>query len=142
MLDHVNHVSRAYFYQIRWLRCVRSFPSQDAAKMLVHAFILAGSFTATLCFWVRRHVHIICKTQAVINAADRFICSVGRFDNFTPKMMDKLRWLPVRQCIEYQIALLKVSIYTVLGHCILVTAALHLITEAHLRHRLQSFTYI
>ena len=67
------------------------------------------------------------------------VCGLGRFDHITPAMRNDLHWLPVRQRIEYKIALL---VYK----CLRGAAPLYLsdycaaITETNRRHNLRSIS--
>ena len=77
--------------------------------------------------------------QAVLNAAARLVCGLGRVDHITPAMRNDLPWLPVRQRIEYKIALL---VYK----CLHGAAPLYLsdycaaITETNRQHNLRSIS--
>ena len=53
------------------------------------------------------------KLQSVINAAARLINIKKRSDHITPVLRDELHWLPIRQRINYKLALM---IYRCL-HC-------------------------
>ena len=75
MLDYVNNVTRACFYQLRQLCCALRSPSKVPANLLVHAFISCRVDYISLHFSASSHV--IRKMQAVMNAAALIICSVG-----------------------------------------------------------------
>ena len=138
MLYHVNSVTHSCFYHLRQLRTVWRALTHDSAKMLAHAFISSRiGYCNSLLFGVSAHV--LCKMQAVLNAAARLVCGLGRFDHITPAMRDDLHWLPVRQRIEYKIALL---VYK----CLHGAAPFYLsnycaaITETNRRHNLRSIS--
>ncbi len=105
MHEHVPSVARSCFYQLRQLRSIRSTLTRDAALTLVHAFVtarvdycnsvLAGSTEA-----------VIGRLQSVLNAAARLIFVKKRRDHITPVLRDELHWLPIRQRIDYKIALM------------------------------------
>lgn len=105
MHGHVSSVARSCFYQLRQLRSIRSTLTRDAALTLVHAFVtarvdycnsvLAGSTEA-----------VIGRLQKVLNAAARLISVKKRRDHITPVLRDELHWLPIRQRIDYKIALM------------------------------------
>ena len=138
MLYYVNSVTRNCFYHLRQLRTVRRALTHDSAKMLAHAFISSRvDYCNSLLFGASAHV--LCKMQAVLNAAARLVCGLGRFDHITPAMRDDFHWLPVSQRIEYKIALL---VYK----CLHGASPLYLsdycaaITENNRRHNLRSIS--
>ena len=138
MLYHVNSVTRSCFYHLRQLRTVRRALTNDSAKMLAHAFVSSRvDYCNSLLFGASAHV--LRKMQAVLHAAARLVCGLGRFDHITPAMRNDLHWLPVRQRIEYKIALL---VYKRLHGA----APLYLsdycaaITETNRRHNLRSIS--
>ena len=104
MTDHVNHVTRTCFYQLRQLRFIRESLTDDAAKMLVHAFVSSrADFCNSLLFGAPTHV--LRKLQSVLNASARLITGGRRCDHIMPVLRD-LHWLPVAQRIDYKLALL------------------------------------
>ena len=44
------------------------------------------------------------RLQSVLNAAARVISNKRKFDHITPVLRDQLHWLPIRQRIEFKIA--------------------------------------
>ena len=139
MLDHVNNVIRACFYQLHQLHCVHCFLSKDAAKLLVHAFISSRiDYCNSLLYGASSHV--IRKMQAVMNSAARLICSVGRFNHITSVIRDEVYWLPVQQRIKYTIALLVYKCLRGTGLSYLSDCYTAL-TEANLCHRQRSVTH-
>ena len=102
MTNHVNSVTRTCFYQLRFVR--RSL-SRESAELLVHAFISSRvDYCNSLLYGASGHV--IRKLQAILNTAARLITGAQRFDHITPALRDDLHWLPVRQRVQYKIALL------------------------------------
>jgi hypothetical protein len=138
MAEHVNNVTRACFYQLRQLRFIRHSLSDDAARMLVHAFIASKvDYCNALLFGATSHVTR--KLQAVLNAAARLITGVRRSDHITPVLRDDLHWLPVEQRAMYKIALL---VYKCLHGTAPTYLAEHCITLTTLdrHHQLRSTT--
>ena len=138
MLYHVNSITRSCFYHLCQLHTVRRALTYDSAKLLAHAFVSSRvGYYNSLFFGASAHV--LRKMQAVLNAAARLVCGLGRFDHIMPAMRDDLHWLPVRQRIEYKIALL---VYNYLHRA----APLYLsdycaaITETNRRHNLHSIS--
>ena len=112
--------------------------THDSAKMLAHAFTSSRvDYCNSLFFGASAHV--LRKMQAVFNAAARLVCGLRRFDHSMPAMRNYLHWLPVRQRIEYKIALL---VYK----CLHGAAPLYFsdyctaITETNRRHNLRSIS--
>ena len=105
MMAHVNSITRSHFFHLRQLRLIRRSLTPDAARTLVHAFISSRvDYSNALLYGATSHV-IRCL-QAVLNAAARLISGATRTEHITPVLRDVLHWLPVRQRIEYKIALL------------------------------------
>ncbi len=105
MAEHVSSITRSCFYQLRQLRFIRHSLTPDCAKMLVHAFISTKvDYCNSLLYGATAQVTR--RLQAVMNAAARLICDLGRYDHVTPAVRDELHWLPVPQRIEYKVALL------------------------------------
>ena len=47
---------------------------------------------------------VVRRLQSVLNAAARLISNKKKFDHITPVLRDQLHWLPIRQRIEFKIA--------------------------------------
>jgi len=104
MKPHVNGVVRSCFYQLRQLRSVsRSVPA-DALRTLVHAFITCRiDYCNAVLYGVADAV--IRRLQAVLHAAARLLTGVRRNEHITPTLRDELHWLPVKQRVDYKLAL-------------------------------------
>ena len=106
--------------------------------MLLHAFISSRvDYCNSVLYGATSGV--LCKLQAVLNAAARLFSVLRRFDHITPVLRDELHWLPVKQRIVYKLSLL---VYKCLHgsapsylteHCTVLTAAI-------LHHQLRSST--
>jgi len=104
MRDHISRVTKSCFYQLRRLRPIRRQLGRDVTKCLVCSFVLsrldycngllAGLPATTLK-----------PLQRVQNAAARLILGLKWCDHITPALMD-LHWLPIKQRIEYKLAIL------------------------------------
>ena len=104
MMAHVNSITSSCFF-ICGSYVSFGNHSPDAARTLVHAFISSRvDYSNALLYGATSYV--ICRLQAVPNAAARLITGVTRTEHITPVLRDVLHWLPVRQRIEYKIALL------------------------------------
>ena len=99
---HVSAVCRSGYYQLRQLRPVINLLSQDASKMLVHAFISSRlDYCNSLLHGITDG--LLQRLQSVQNAAARLVTGARRRDHITP-VLHELHWLPVRQRIKCKIA--------------------------------------
>ena len=78
--------------------------SSDAAKLLVQAFISTRlDYCNSLLYVISDNLYR--RLQAVQNAAARLITNTRRFEHITP-VLQQLHWLPVRQRVQFKIAVL------------------------------------
>ena len=104
MSEPVNNTVRTCFYQIRQLRSVRSSLSDDTTKMFIHASVSSRlDYCNSLLYGVTAQVTR--RLQSVLNAVARLMIGLSRFEHITPTLR-KLHWLPIRQRIDYKVALL------------------------------------
>jgi alpha-D-ribose 1-methylphosphonate 5-triphosphate synthase subunit PhnG len=104
MSEHVASVCRSCCFQLRQLRAVRRSITMDAAKTLVHAFV-GGRTDYCNSLLAGISDSLIRRMQLVQNAAARLVTGLRKFDHVKPTLRD-LHWLPVRQRINYKVALL------------------------------------
>ena len=100
---HVNNITRSCFYQLRQLISIRRSLSTDAAKTLVHSLISSRVDYCNSIFYGATNI-VVRRLQSVLNAAARLISNKRKFDHITPVLRDHLHWLPIRQRIEFKIA--------------------------------------
>ena len=100
---HVNNITRSCFYQLRQLRSIRRSLSTYAAKTLVHSLISSRVDYCNSIFYGATDV-VVRRLQSVLNAAARLISNRRKFDHITPVLRDQLHWLPIRQRIDFKIA--------------------------------------
>ena len=101
---HVNnYITSSCFYQLRQLRSIRRSLSTDAAKTLVHSLITSRVDYCNSIFYGATYV-VVRRLQSVLNAAARLISNRQKFDHITPVLKDQLPWLPIRQRIDFKIA--------------------------------------
>ena len=112
MSEQGNNTVRTCFYQIRQLRSVRRSLSDDATKMLIHAFMSSRLDYCNFLLYGAT-AQVTRRLQSVLNAAARLVTGLGRFEHITPTL-HKQHWLPIRQRIDCKIALL---VYTSLHGC-------------------------
>jgi len=94
MADHVSSLCRSVYYQLRQLRPVVKSITEDAAKMVVQAFISSRlDYCNSLLCGIADN--LLQKLQSVQNAAARLIMRTGRREHITPAVLRELHWLPV-----------------------------------------------
>ena len=102
--DHINKTCRKAFRGLSNIRQIRKFISTDTTRILVHAFVTSHlDYCNSLMFGLPAYQRE--RLQKVLNAAAQVICFIPKYDHITPWLI-KLHWLPVKQRIEFKIALL------------------------------------
>jgi hypothetical protein len=104
MRRHINNVCSSSFFQLRQLRAIRRTLPSDVVKTLLHAFISSRLDYCNSLFYglPKRDIQ---KLQLAQNAAARLFGGLSRYNHITP-VMRQLHWLPIRQRIDYKIAML------------------------------------
>ena len=102
---HIRRLTGRCFYQLRQLRTVRRALTVEAARSLVHAFIISHVDYCNSVFGSTSAVHL-CPLQSVLNTAARLIVRKLQFDRITASIRDELYWLPVLQRYHYKLCLL------------------------------------
>jgi len=104
MADHVSSLCRSVYYQLRQLRPVVRSITEDAAKMVVQAFVSSRlDYCNSLLCGIAGN--LLQKLQSVQNAAARLITRTERREHITP-VHRELHLLPVRQRIDFKLAVL------------------------------------
>ena len=103
--DHVKKLAGKCFYQLRQLRTVRRTLSIDAAKTLVHAFVISrvDYCNSVLNGACASHLRPL---QSVLNATARLLTGKRKYDHISEAMRTQLHWLPIRERISYKLCLL------------------------------------
>ena len=83
MSTHISKVCAAAFYRVHNISRVRKFLIEDT-KTLIHAFIS----TRSLLYGLRMPASHLHKSQRVLNAAARLICSAPRHCHIMPLLCD------------------------------------------------------
>jgi hypothetical protein len=102
--DHVRSICKRAFFHLHRISRIRKYLTHSAVRQLVHAFVTSqldygNSLLAGLPEFR------LDRLQRVQNAAARMITGSRKFDPITPHLVT-LHWLPVRQRIEFKIAML------------------------------------
>jgi len=104
MSANVSSTCRSAYYQLRQLRPVIRSLSVNAAKTAVQAFV---STRLDYCNSLMNGIADgrMQRLQAVQNAAARLITGARRCDHISPALR-QLHWLPVRQRVQFKLAVL------------------------------------
>src|SRR6218665_1859682 len=102
---HIHSLCRAFYYQIRQLRAVSRSLTSTAAATLVHSFVTSRlDYCSSL--YIGLHATRLNCLDRVLRSAARLIGRVSKFDHISAYMRDVLHWLPLRQRIEFRVAVL------------------------------------
>jgi hypothetical protein len=98
----MNQITKAAFFHLRNITCLRPSLSLSAAETLVHALISSRlDYCNSILYGSSKH--LLNKLQYVQNSAARILTSTHRSDH-TPVLQD-LHWLPVKYRIDFKILL-------------------------------------
>ena len=104
MVPHVNAVCQSSFFHLRNIGFIRKYLTYDAAKIIIHAFVVSKlDYCNSLLYGLPSY--LIRKLQHVQNSAARLVNQCPRFCHITPVLRD-LHWLPVSFHIEFKIMLI------------------------------------
>jgi len=104
MSPQISAVCRTGYYQVRQLRPLVRCLSEEAAEILIQAFINTQlDYCNSLYLGIADG--LISRLQSVQNAATRLITGVRRCDHITPALR-QLHWLPVRRRVDFKISTL------------------------------------
>ena len=104
MSTHINKICQSVYYHLHNIRQIRKYLTQDSAKLLVQAVIMARIDYCNGLLYNVPAVHLS-KLQRLQNTAARLITLTPKFDHISPVLF-KLHWLPVEYRIQYKIGLL------------------------------------
>ena len=102
---HVGRVSRSCFYQLRQLRQIRRTLNDNAARMLVNAFVISR---IDYC----NAIHLgttstqIGRIQRILNSSARLLLRLPKFAHISLATRNTLHWLPVSQRVRFKTILL------------------------------------
>ena len=104
MAPHVNAVCQSSFFHLRNIGFIRKYLTYDAAKIIIHAFVVSKlDYCNSLLYGLPSY--LIRKLQHVQNSASRLVNQCPRIWHITPVLTD-LYWLPVSFRIEFKIMLI------------------------------------
>jgi len=107
MSEHISNVCRLCFYQFRQIRGVRLWMTPPAVSTLIHAFIANVGYRVDYCNSLLYGIAegLTQRLKRVQNMAARLVLGLRKYDQISGAIRG-LRWLPVRQRIDYKVALL------------------------------------
>ena len=101
---HVRSVCKKAFFHLYRISRIRKYLTQSATRQLVHAFVTAQLDYGNSLLAGLPAIRLD-RLQRVQNAAARLIIGSRKYDPISPHLK-ALHWLPVRQRIDYKIAML------------------------------------
>ena len=104
MKDQVSNVCRACFLELRRIASIRPYLSNTLCIRLVIALVTSRLDSCNSIYIGIPQAQIE-KLQRVQNCAARLITGTRKHDHITPVLKD-LHWLPVKQRIDYKVAVL------------------------------------
>ena len=97
----VNDKIKSCIFYLSCIRRIRKFLTLDAAKNLVHAYVISRlDYANSLLSGANKG--LIHKLQVVQNSAARLVCGADRFAHATP-LLHTLHWLPIEQRIAFKV---------------------------------------
>ena len=104
MEEHVNQVCTSARYHLHRLKRFRRMLDRPTLTQLVCSLVLSRlDYANSLLFGIS--AELLNKLQRVQNSAAKFVTGASYRDHVTPHLI-ALHWLPIKQRIEYKIALL------------------------------------
>jgi len=101
---HVNALCRSCYHQLRQLRPVTRSLSEDVVRTPVQAFVSCRlDYCNSLLYGMTDE--LFQRLQVIQNAAARLVTGTGRREHISP-VLRRFHWLPVRQRVEFKLALL------------------------------------
>ena len=104
MSDHVTKTVQLCFYQLRQLKHVRHFTSNDNFKLLLQAFIMSQLDHCNSILFGQPS-KLLDRLQSVLNAAARLYVDVSRRTS-TSDVLRELHWLRVPDRIAYKLCMI------------------------------------
>src|SRR6218665_1615431 len=105
LAPNIHSLCRACYYQLRQLRTVSRSLTSVAAATFVHSFVPSKLDNCSSLYFGLPATSLNCLDR-VLRSAARLIDRVSKFDHISAYMRDVLHWLPLRQRIEFRVAVL------------------------------------
>jgi hypothetical protein len=105
MRNHVNRLSSTCFFQMRQLRTIRRSLTPEAARLLLHSFVVSRLDYCNSLFTGLPSCTLN-KLQLIQNAAARLFGGLRKYDHVTMMMKDQLHWLRIPERITFKLGML------------------------------------
>src|SRR6218665_3189013 len=105
LAPHIHSLRCACYYQLRQLLTVSRSLTSAAAATFVHSFVTTRLDYCSSLYIGLPATRLNCLNR-VLRSAARLIGRVSKFDHISAYMRDVLHWLPLRQRIEFRVAVL------------------------------------
>ena len=113
MTEHVNHVLKVGYFQLRQLRTIKKNLTPTAIKILIHASVISRLDYANALLYGIAELQLT-RLQRLQNCAARLVTGDSR-EVDSVLVLKKLHWLPVRARIQYKVLLLTFKALNNLG---------------------------
>jgi len=104
MSTHINKICQSVYYHLHNIRQIRKYLTQNSAKLLVKAVIMARIDYCNGLLYNVPAAHLS-KLQGLQNTAARLVTYTPKFDHISPVLF-KLHWLPIKYRIQFKLGLL------------------------------------
>jgi len=96
MSTHINKICQSVYYHLHNIRQIRKCITQDSAKLLVQAVIMARIDSCNGLLYNVPAAHLY-KLQRLQNTAARLVTYTPKFDDITPVLFNlHVHWLPIK----------------------------------------------
>ena len=102
MKKHIIKICQSTYFELKRIRSIRRFLTEDAIKTLVTSYILSRLDYCN-CFFMGTPNSVIQPLQKIQNFAATLVLLAPRHHHSTP-FLEKLHWLPISERIKYKVA--------------------------------------
>ena len=102
--EYYTNISRAAYYHLRAIGCIRRYLDQQSTKQLVHALVISRLASCNNLLYGIPNT-LLKQLQRVQNSCARLIKMRPKRDHVTP-LLKELHWLPVHARIKYKMIML------------------------------------
>ena len=104
---HVKSMCRKCYFQLHLVHKIRRYITQESARTLIQANVMSVlDFCNCLLYGLPST--LLDRLQKVQNLAARIVVPARKHQHVTPVLMF-LHWLPIKQCIDYKITVLRLT---------------------------------
>ena len=109
LAGHIANITKTPFYELRKISLIRKCLTDDAAEILVHAFITSRLDYCNSLFKGLPKT-LFKQLQSVQSAAARLLKRELKLKHITP-ILRSLHWLPVYKRVEYKVLLIMYKVH-------------------------------